>query len=302
KIGDVQGLPYQANLGDTAGAASSYRKAVEIAAEVRARGDADENALALLAEAHDRLGVVEQRAGRWEEAYRGHAAARAIRITLPPSPRRDVALARTLVNIGDCVYVGKIPKEKPRAAYEAALAALDRVSEQGPHRLELLRERGRSNQRLGGYFTGLDRDLPRAIAYHDAALKALEERAALDPTNAVAQRNYADQFVMKASAQNMARDGAGALAGCERAEAILERLALADPKNVEAQHDLAWVYEQKGLALMHLKRWDESEAAYRDAIEIRQKLVAADPTNREDRLGLAKVESMRRNLREARRR
>ena len=31
KIGDVQGLPYRANLGDTGGAMTSYRKGLQIA-------------------------------------------------------------------------------------------------------------------------------------------------------------------------------------------------------------------------------------------------------------------------------
>jgi tetratricopeptide (TPR) repeat protein len=297
KIGDVQGLPYRANLGDTAGALSSYRKAVAIAEAVRAREEADEAALTLLADAHDRVGLVEQRAGNFAIALREHERARAIREAFPPSAARDLALARGWVAIGDCLYVGRIRPGVPREAYESALQVLGRVPERGPHRAELLKEVGRANQRLGGYFTGLDRDLPRAVRHHDAALTALGELAALDPTNAVAQRNFADQIVMKATAQNMAKDAAGALEGTKRAEQLLVRLAEADPKNVEAQHDLAFVYEQMGSALMLLERWDEAEVAVDRGIAIRQKLVAADVTNREDSLGLKKLYGIQKELR-----
>jgi tetratricopeptide (TPR) repeat protein len=169
---------------------------------------------------------------------------------------------------------------------------LSRVPDNGPHRADLLMERGRANQRLGGYFTGLDRDLPRAVRHHDAALKALGELAAMNPSNSVSQRNFADQIVMKATAQNMARDGAGALEGTRRAEVLLVRLAAADPKNVEAQHDLAFVYEQQGVALRLLRRYDEAEAALGRAMEIRERLAAADPTNREDVVGLKKVRGL----------
>jgi tetratricopeptide (TPR) repeat protein len=293
KIGDVQGLPYRANLGDTAGALSSYRKAVSIAEAVRERGDAGAGALALLADAHERGGLVEQRAGHWVVAMREQEAARAIREKFPPSPSRDLALARSWTAIGDCLYVGHIRNGmKPRQAYESALAVLSRVPEHGAHRADLLMERGRANQRLGGYFTGLDRDLPRAVRHHDAALNALGELAAMNPSNAVSQRNFADQIVMKATAQNMARDGAGALEGTRRAEELLGRLAAADPKNVEAQHDLAFVYEQQGAALRLLQRWDEAAEALGKAIAIRKRLIAADPRNREDVVGLRKVESL----------
>jgi eukaryotic-like serine/threonine-protein kinase len=300
KIGDVQGLPYRANLGDTAGALSSYRKAVAIAEDVRARGEADESAVMLLADAHERVGLVEQRAANWQSAFDEHDRALQLRESLPPGPARDLSVARNWVAIGDCLYVGRIKRGVPRNAYESALRVLERIPREGPHRAELLKETGRANQRLGGYFTGLDRDLPRAIRHHDAALVALGELAALDRTNAVAQRNYADQIVMKATAQNMARDGAGALEGTRRAEQILLPLAAADPKNVEAQHDLAFVYEQMGTALYRLQRWDEAEAAVERGIAIREKLVAADPENREDVGGLSKLRGIQKQIRAAR--
>ena len=300
KIGDVQGLPYRANLGDTAGALSSYRKAVAVAEAVRGRGEADEATLTILADAREKTGLVEQRAEKWTLAHAEHRMALDIREGLPRTPARDLAIARSWVAIGDCLYVGKVRPGVPREAYESALKVLERIPPNGAHRAELLKEIGRANQRLGGYFTGLDRDLPRAIRHHDAALAALGELAALDPANAVAQRNFADQIVMKATAQNMARDGAGALEGKRRAEQLLSRLAAADPKNVEAQRDVAFVYEQMGQALVHLKRWDEAAAAIDRAAAIRERHVAADPNNREDVSSLRKLRGIRRQILAAR--
>jgi hypothetical protein len=149
-------------------------------------------------------------------------------------------------------------------------------------------ETGRAHQHLGGMFTGGQyHDMAAALAHHDAATRALEERANLDPADAVARRNFADQLVMRATAQNAIRDGAGALEGTTHALAVMKELAAADPKNVEAQHDLAFVYEQMGFANMNLKRWNDGERATREAIAIRERLVAADSGNREDIRGLA---------------
>jgi tetratricopeptide (TPR) repeat protein len=295
KIGDVQGLPYTPNLGDTRGALTSYHKALTIAESVYADEPENRDALLLLANAHDRIGFVEQRTLRWLDALRAHENARVLREKIASRmPKDDLALARTWVAIGDDIYVGskQIPESMrrmtPRQAYEAALRTLERVPQTGPHRSELLMETGRAHQHLGGMFTGGEyHDMAAALAHHDAATRALEELASLDPSDAVARRNFADQLVMRATAQNAIRDSAGALEGTARALAVMKELAAADPKNVEAQHDLAFVYEQMGFANMNLKRWDDSVRATREAIAIRERLVAADSGNKEDIRGLA---------------
>ena len=106
----------------------------------------------------------------------------------------------------------------------------------------------------------------------------------------MARRNYADQFAMKATAQNAARDGMGALESTARALDVFRELAAGDPDNVEAQHDLAFAYGERGIAFMSLKRYDEAEAALREAIAIRERLIVADPENQEDRRDLRRAQ------------
>ncbi|HEX8253568.1 MAG TPA: serine/threonine-protein kinase [Thermoanaerobaculia bacterium] len=304
KVGDVQGLPYRANLGDTAGALASYRKALRIAQEVAAReGEEDVAARTLLADAHDRLGMVEQRLLHWSIAMEHHETARAIREALPRTPRRDLALAETWTAIGDCRYVGEPYKPKPRMrgtaqqAYESSLATLVHMQPAPELRRAVLRELGRSHQRLGGFFSGTKvRDLPRAIRHHEAAQRVLGELLALDPADAVARRNYADQLGMTATAHNAREDGARALAATERALPILHELAAADPRNTEAQHDLAFAYGEEGIALMYLRRFDDADAAFDQAIAIRKRLIAADPSNGEERRDLARIEQYKREV------
>ncbi|HET8774758.1 MAG TPA: protein kinase [Thermoanaerobaculia bacterium] len=280
KIGDVQGLPYRANLGDTAGAMTSYRKALQIAEGT--------DASALVADLYDRIGFVEQRSLQWGEALEAHERSREIRVALPPSPE----LARTWTAIGDCRYIG-LRSVSAQQAYESALGVLDRL----PVTPESLVESGRAHQRLGGFFSGvLRRDFARAIEHHDAALKALERRSALDPSDAEARRNYADQLVMKATAQNMMKDGAGALASTARALTVLRELADADAKNEEARKDLAFAYGEQAAAFMHLGRLDEARRAYRQAIAIHEQRLAKDPSSEEDRRDLKRLQGQLQKL------
>ena len=290
KIGDVQGLPYRSNLGHTAGAMTSYRKALAIAQTVRESEPENADALTLLADAHDRIGFVEERSLRWDVALAAHETARAIRESLPPGPRRDLALARTWTGIGDCRYIGH--KGKAQEAYQSAISVLARVPNTPQLRGETLIELARAHQRLGGFFTGvIVHDLRRAIDHHDAALRALEERTALDPEDAMARRNYADQFVMKATAQTMMKDGQGALQSTTRGLELLTELASADPKNAEARHDLAFAYGERGRALLLLGRFDDAERAFEQAIAIQQRLVDEDPSNHEDARDLKRTKT-----------
>jgi len=297
RVGDVQGMPYRANLGDTAGALASYRKALAIAEDVRTRQPDDAVAL-LIADLHDRMGWVEQRAIQYREALAHHEAARSIRESLHDrGAAGDLALARTWVAIADSRYVGNIQPASVRPAYETAARILDGVPPNGPYRKDLLTETGRVHQRLGGYFTGaIEHDPARALHHHEMAERALEERAALDPHDAEARRNFADQLVMTATLQNTVNDSTAALAGTTRALPMLRDLAAADADNVEAQHDLAFAYAQLARADTRLHRWQEASDALDAALKIHTRLTARDPNNREDRRDLGSIYNLMSDL------
>jgi tetratricopeptide (TPR) repeat protein len=289
RVGDVQGMPYRANLGDTSGALVSYRKALDIAEEVRATQPKNAATLLLIADLHDRTGWVEQRALRFRDALVHHEAARKIRESL----HDDLPLARTWVAIADARYQSNHPATAVRGAYENAEKILDRLPITSANRKDVLTERGRVHQRLGGYFTGtLEHDPARALLHHQAAERALEARAALDPNDAVAKRNFADQLVMTATLQNSVHDSAAALAGTARALPILRALASADADNIEAQHDLAFAYTQIARAQMQLRRWPDASEAAEAALAIQTRLIERDPTNREYRRDLAGLDSI----------
>lgn len=296
RVGDVQGMPYSANLGDTAGALVSYRKALAITEEVQKQQPDDTATLRTIADLHDRMGWVEQRALHYRDALAHHEIARRIR-----EPLHDqLALARTWVAVGDSRYVGNIEPTLVRPSYENAMRILASVPPSAVNRRDLLTETGRVHQRLGGYFTGvIEHDPARALQHHHAAERALEERAALDPQDAVARRNLADQLVMTATIQNQTGDGAGALAGTTRALTVLRSLATADPENIEAQHDLAFAYAQHARANTQVQRWRDAAAAIDDAAAIHTHLIQRDPTNREERRDIASFYGIASKLYEA---
>ncbi|MEA2570169.1 MAG: eukaryotic-like serine/threonine-protein kinase [Acidobacteriota bacterium] len=308
RIGDVQGLPYRPNLGDSTGALRSYRKALAIASELHRRDRQNRQVLTLLADLHDRAGLVEQRALHFSESLADHQAARAIWEAMPDRGiAGDLALARSWVAIGDSIYLsGALTPAHadgvaPRGAYESALKILAKIAPNGPHRRDLLKEIARANQRLGGWYTrGALRSPEQSLAHHNASLAALQERAALAPQDGVARRDVADQLVMTATLYNSISDGRRALDATTEALVTLRELAAADPNNIEAEHDLAFAYEQQASALLTLDRWNEAQQSFDQALAIRRKLVEADPGNREDQRGIAGLYGMLAGMHERR--
>lgn len=83
RVGDVQGKPYTANLGDSAGALRSYTEAIEIATPLVGAGGVDPSkARRIESEAYESLGGVQSRLRRWEDATDSHRRALALRTTL----------------------------------------------------------------------------------------------------------------------------------------------------------------------------------------------------------------------------
>jgi tetratricopeptide (TPR) repeat protein len=296
KIGDVQGRPYQPNLGDTSGALESYDKALTVAMAASTREPRDEDVLALVADTHDRIGIVDQRALHWVPAMREHQAALAIRRRISMTPRRALDLAETWLAVGDSAYIGHpaMPPQwrdvSPVWAYQSSLQALDAVPANGPFRGARLEAIAHAHARLGGLLSNgamADPKDPGACVRHQqAALDAFRERLALEPASATARRNLADQHVMMATAQVYVGDQRGALASTESALAELRPLAAADPTNAEAQHDIAFALLMNGRAHFSLGEIDAAERSFLDDLAILKKL-AADASNREARRDMA---------------
>jgi tetratricopeptide (TPR) repeat protein len=230
-------MPYRANLGDTAGALASYRKALAIAEDVRKRQPGDATALLLIADLHDRTGWVEQRALRFRDALSHHEAARAIRESL----HDQLALARTWVAIADARYVGNIQPASVRNAYENAVRILDRLPSSAANRKDLLTETGRVHQRLGGYFTGaIEHDPARALQMR--ALPILRDLAAADADNVEAQHDLAFAYTQTARAEMQLKRWPEASNALDSALSIHTRLIQRDPTNREERRDIASLY------------------------------------------------------------
>ncbi|MGH9767973.1 MAG: serine/threonine protein kinase, partial [Blastocatellia bacterium] len=96
KVGDIQGNPYRANLGDNKGALASYRNALAIRQALLARDQVNAKTRRELAGNYDRIGDVLRETGDLEEALKSYRQTLAIRQRLSAEDQGSRELRREL--------------------------------------------------------------------------------------------------------------------------------------------------------------------------------------------------------------
>jgi non-specific serine/threonine protein kinase/serine/threonine-protein kinase len=286
KVGDVQGRPFAPNIGDTAGALESYRKAVALYESLEGQDPRDQGLRRELAVAYMRLSDVltaaGDTAGSLSFAQKSLAIEKAISSDAmdPPAARR--ALAASYTRVGDMLaasgdVTGALEHRR------TALAIMEAVIAAAPDDPANIRQLGVAYQKLGNTLGN-----PNApnIGDHAGALAALERssetfrnasskypnNAMLRRNHAIAESNAADVlFAMKRFDEALARER-GSLA-------VYEAQARTDPTNVTAQNDLAIGYSKIAQLLEAIGKTSEGLAEQQRATDIHRRLVAADPNS-----------------------
>jgi non-specific serine/threonine protein kinase/serine/threonine-protein kinase len=318
KIGDVQGKPYTANLGDSEGAARSYATAAEIAAPLAAqeRGSSRTEGRSAAARAYVSLAAVQARSKRAEEATGNNERALAIGKELLAQDSTHANQWRRLLischlGIGDAIQSGNHTRSDPDlhrgslAQYRRALRLAEELVEGNPASVDDLRLLAKTCGRTAivghlGVHTGDPAFFDEAFALHNRGLELRREVLAHDSTNAQDRRALADALIMKSSAHVLAqRDLPTALSECREALAILDNLAASDASNAEAQQDLSFGHYSTGRICRLLGDLSSAAHHYRRSLGILRPLLAANPDNVETAFDQARAEQGLKELEDA---
>ena len=299
KVGDVQGRPLNPNLGDTAGALASYRKAVSTYESIGAAATADPALRRELALARQRLSEVLSATGDTKEALA--EARRSLELLQQPaasaSPGAEAGaaelgreLAAAYSRVGDLLSAtgdtaGALDHRR------RALAVMETVARIAPDEVATIRQLGVAYSKLGnqlgnpnypnvGDTTGALEQLERAAAVFEKALVT-------HPSNAVFRRNLAIAHSNIADVLTALKRPADALARQRRALASFEALLADDPANAAAKNDVAISLSKIGEILVESGRSAEAVREFQRALEIHQGLAAADPANHTLKLEVA---------------
>ena len=294
KVGDVQGRPFRPNLGDTAGALASYRKAIALYESITGDAARDEAVRRDLALAYMRLSDVLAAAGKTADslsfAQKGLAIERELSSDATDSPEARRALVASYTRVGDMLAAtGNVT-----AALEhrrTALAIMESVAAAAPDDVANIRQLGIACQKLGNTLGNPNApnvgDTAGALAAIDRSAEIFRNASARFPANAMFRRNHAVAesnaadvlFAMKRVDEALVRE--------RRSLAVYEAQAAADPANAVAQNDRAMGYSKMAQMLDATGQTAAGLASQQRATDIHRRLVAADPISSDMKQELA---------------
>jgi non-specific serine/threonine protein kinase/serine/threonine-protein kinase len=279
KIGDIQGNPYYANLGDADGALASHRKALAIREKLKNPGDTLDARMEL-GRSYRALGdILEQKgdvASTMENYRRSKATFEELAASKPQEPSVQDELARAHETLGDGLSRSSESTSERLKSYQTALSIRETLLGQKPSDPKLRRSVAVTLLKIGAADdpkkTGAVESIKRGIA-------VLEKLSAESPDNERARRDVGFGYYQLGNTLMVAGDYPAALESRQKAFAIRQEIAAQDPKNAQALFDLADAHGDLSEALTATGASIEALDQARQALSILQQLSAADPTN-----------------------
>jgi tetratricopeptide (TPR) repeat protein len=296
KLGDILGLPFAANLGDTAGAFRNYQKAAEMLEGLAATpaGRRDASLFTALGDVYEKLGRIESRRKRYAEGIDAAAqgvAARARAVSLNPS---SIEARRALVNgnlmlamcHGDAANAHDDTAELKLAEslIQGALAAARRLSVENPadESLQGLVSKACEYMAYGesdlARRTGEPEYGVRALHHHQEELNVDRMLYARNPDRY--RRLLADALADVSRGWLLVGDGGQAETTGREGLAAFERIAAADPNNYEAARDVMVAHWNVAKALSAQNRSADAAAEFEAVLSDYEKLHRRNPEDR----------------------
>lgn len=293
RVASVQGGTYQANLGDSRGAAESYSKAIALL-EPLAENSTDTRLLAELRDAYVESGRAFYRTGEFAAQIENMRKALALSekiISLEPnevSPK--LFHSRTLVHWADTFPEGEI--ERKLETFRQALTIAEELVNANPndetmnrlfatttHRMQLYTFLKSVGAKKKGEFEIEKSLLREALGYAARSREAQEKVLSMKPENPLYQRNVAGGKLNEGKLYRELGDTDTALRLAGEALKIQQAIAAADSNNQEIKLDLKESYED--LAFAYLKRGEMNSATanFNQSVELNEQLLARDAEN-----------------------
>jgi tetratricopeptide (TPR) repeat protein len=280
KVGDIQGNPTVANLGDMEGALSSYRKALHIRQQLPLEMLLTPDAGLDLATSHDRVGDMTLLNHNLQETTEHYQTALVIRDRLAEAQanqtqvRFDLSLSYS--NMGDVLTLagdtaGSLENYRKSLSMRQALLAQEPASSKYRRSIAALYYRMAPLIFESGDKTG-------SVATARQSLAMFEELSRESPQNSKARRELALAHNNFGDLLWYTNDLKGAMENYRTGLLMREELLKADPTNMQAQRDLAVSYANYGYTLAQVGKV-EGLALYRKNIEVIESLLAVNPDN-----------------------
>jgi eukaryotic-like serine/threonine-protein kinase len=279
KIGDIQGNPYSANIGDTDGALTSYRKALQIRESFKSTAITTDAQMEL-GRSHRAIGDIVEQKGDIEQMVREYRRSLLIFAQLAESEPKNSAvqdeLARSYETLADGLGRTANADAERLTTYKKSLSICEELLRQDNSNAKRQRAVAINLMKIGDVS---DPHQPDTISSIRKGVVILESLAGANPDNARARREVGWGYYKLGGMQIAAEDYPGAVESLQKAVAIREKSAAADPQNAQASFDLASTCVDLADALSATGDIVQAVTQARRGIAIVTALLAADPTN-----------------------
>jgi non-specific serine/threonine protein kinase/serine/threonine-protein kinase len=291
RIGDVLGLPTQANLGQTAQALTSYQKALGIEQQLAA-GDPSNGELQLgMARIHNRVCRVLQSTGDFRESLKACQSAELIHKEQSRQHPDDAAiraeLAATAQNIAGA-YASLGDWENASRERKAALQVFDELHKSYPENEGYLHELALAYHRLAGLVEQRAK-YPEALGNAQRAVTLFEELAARHQHDPRQRLDWTFAAQRLGSIRISLGDLPGALDAFQQVLPIREQLCALDPNDARAQSNLSNSHAAIGVVLLNMGNAMTAQSHFEQQRKIAGRLVEQDPLRVEHRYSLSEA-------------
>lgn len=295
RVGDVQGNPTNANLGDTNGALTSYQKALSIADALLAANPNDVEAQRSRSLTYQKLSDLQAWTGDLndaiESARKSLSSFQALADADSSNLKSRQSLAISHIKLGDILgnplfanagdRAGALEQYRRSLALWQALYNADSTDAISRRYLGLIHERVGTMLQAEGQFT-------EALTNFQESLVIRQSFLADHPTNTDARRDLAVAFEKLSEVMAATGDMNRALDCSRKSFAIFAALSTADPNNVNASRSLSISYEHMGDVLLKLGDATGALEQYHKSLQIREALSSAGHGNVQPLRDLAK--------------
>jgi non-specific serine/threonine protein kinase/serine/threonine-protein kinase len=289
RVGDIQGYPYNPNIGDASGALDSYRKSLAIREELHKADPSNADDERNLATSLERMGtMISWQTGNVNQSLDYYSRAREIRESIANNSnavedRRE--LAKIYEVIGDAQNKNRDTAEA-FASHRRAMAIRESLSASDTTSAVLRRDLAISHSKIAELLALTD-DAAGALESQRKSLEMFETLAREDPTNAKARREVAFAYNKLGDLLWYNDDVAGAIEQYKKAKEIREAIVALDPANAQARRDLAMSEAGLGDTLIRKGELAEGRELIKKALAIFEELAARSPADAEARRDLA---------------
>jgi eukaryotic-like serine/threonine-protein kinase len=291
RIGDVQGRPMFANLGQTSAALASYDRALALLREVsKARPESTSVAHDLIVVSQRRADLLGITLGRTDEALEEMESIRQRTLSeLSRHPDNLVFQGDLGVTYARLIILKNAAGDTLGATAEsfAYLDLAEKNFHARPSDAQWRRAVLVACTRMAE-FSEMRGDRDSAVVFYRRAENLAREAVATLPNNTDAARDLSIVYGTYGLFLANGGDFDSALVISEQGMDIFEDLSAKDPDNVLLQSDVAEGHHDIGTILMKAGRYPAAEGRFKESFERFARIAAADSTNAESRIFMAR--------------